>query len=197
MPQKETNASLKFVDISRIIPGILLDIRYATPNNFLGFPVYTKAVCYLHLDAAHALNKVQKELKCMGFGLKVFDGYRPLKVQQIMWDQIQDERYVSNPSKVKSPHARGTAVDLTLVDKNGNELPMPTAFDDFTELAHSDSQNVSEESKKNRLLLKTVMEKFGFEQCRFEWWHFDLKGWKNEEKYPAYDLSFEFIETQL
>ena len=186
--------SVNLVDISQTLPGILLDIRYATSDNFLGVAVYSKAVCYLHHDAALALDNVRKDVEKTGLFMKIYDGYRPLSVQKIMWDRIQDEKYVSNPAKQKSPHARGTAVDLTLVDKKGHELLMPTPFDDFTELAHSDSQNVPEEAKKNRNILKTLMEKHGFEQYRYEWWHFDLAGWKNDDKYPALDMTFEDLE---
>ena len=181
----------QLVDIQTVNPNIKLDIRYATSDNFLGFPVYTKAACYLHRDAAIALSAVQEELEGAGLGLKVFDGYRPLHVQQQMWDRVQDERYVSNPAVNKGRHTRGTAVDLTIVDFDGRELEMPSGFDDFTERAHSDFQGISEEAKKNRALLKSVMEKHGFEQFPFEWWHFDYAGWKNDEKYPPLNLTFD------
>ena len=162
------------VNLSDINPHIILDIRYATSNNFLGFPVYPKPTCHLNREVAEALNHVQNELSLMQLGLKVFDGYRPLSVQQIMWDAIQDERYVSNPAKNKAGHTKGTAVDLTLVDCNGHELEMPTDFDDFTEKAHSDYPNVSEAVAHNRRLLREIMIKHGFQGISTEWWHFDF-----------------------
>ena len=173
-----------FVDLSQICPDILLDIRYATSNNFLGFPVYSSSTCYLHKDVAEALVKVQKELSKIHLRLKVFDGYRPLSAQQIMWDAVQDERYVANPAKYKGRHTRGTAVDLTLVDRHGDELEMPTEFDDFSEKAHSDYPFVSDGAFKNRALLQEVMRKHHFESLPTEWWHFDFEGWQNDQKFP-------------
>lgn len=182
---------VQLVQVLDVNPRIYLDIRYATYNNFLGFPVYTTAACFLHKDAAAALSKVQQELESLGLSLKVFDGYRPLSVQQLMWDTIQDERYVTNPAKNKGRHTRGTAVDVTIVDSKGKELEMPSAFDDFTEKAHSDFQGVSLQARQNRQLLKSVMEKHGFEQFPYEWWHFDFSGWKNDIKYPPLNFTFE------
>jgi zinc D-Ala-D-Ala dipeptidase len=190
-------AIANLVNLSTINPRIQLDIRYATSNNFLGFPVYDRAACYLHKEVAEALNEVQIELESLGLGLKVFDGYRPLHVQQLMWDTIQDERYVTNPAKNKGRHTRGTAIDLTLVDREGNELEMPSEFDDFTELAHSDFEDVSSQARSNRELLKIVMEKHGFIQFPFEWWHFDFSGWNDDLKYPPLDVTFEELEKHV
>lgn len=181
------------VDIDLFIPRILLDIRYATSNNFLGFPAYSQAACYLHKDAASALYDVQLELAKSGLALKVFDGYRPLHVQQVMWDAIQDERFVANPAKNKGRHTRGTAVDVTLVDSRGRELEMPSEFDDFTEKAHSEYPHCSQAALQNRALLKEVMAKHRFLQVATEWWHFDLEGWQDDVKYPALDLHFNDI----
>ncbi len=177
------------VDISKAIPDILLDIRYATTNNFLGFPVYAKPACYLHKNVADALIAVQKELSSVGLGLKIFDGYRPLSVQQVMWDAVQDERYVSNPAKNKGRHTRGTAVDLTLVNREGVELEMPTPFDDFTEKAHSNYSDLPETALQNRALLAEVMKRHGFQQLPTEWWHFDFEGWRDDSKFPPLDIA--------
>lgn len=186
--------NFNLVNLSNTIPSIILDIRYATSNNFLGFPVYPTSACYLHKDVAQAINQVQTEISSMQLGLKVFDGYRPLSVQQVMWDAIQDERYVSNPAKNKGRHTRGTAVDLTLVDCNGRELEMPTDFDDFTERAHSDYPDVSEVAAYNRGLLQEIMTKYGFQVFPTEWWHFDFTGWSDEAKFPPLDVSFDNLE---
>lgn len=184
----------RLIEISDIDPSIPRDIRYATANNFLGFAAYSKPACYLRLEVALAVSQAQKELMAQGLSLKLFDGYRPLSIQQLMWDRIQDERYVSNPAKNKGRHTRGTAIDLTIVDLHGNELEMPTEFDDFSEKAHSDALDITAIAKKNRELLKRVMEKQNFIQLPFEWWHFDYTGWNNDEKYPALDYSFEELE---
>lgn len=191
------NAASNFVDLTSIDSRIKLDIRYATVDNFLGFAVYSRAACYLHREVAAALSRVQDELEFFELYLKIYDGYRPLPVQQLMWDLIQDERYVANPAKNKGVHTRGTAVDLTLVDTQGMELEMPTAFDEFTERAHSDSLDASPQALQNRALLKAMMEKQGFKQCLSEWWHFDFNGWNNDLLYPPLSATFEELETLI
>jgi D-alanyl-D-alanine dipeptidase len=183
------------IEISTIDSRIKLDIRYATVHNFLGFAMYSKAVCYLHQIVAAALSRVQDEIEPLKIYLKVYDGYRPLPVQQFMWDIVQDERYVANPVKNKGSHTRGTAVDLTLVDGEGFELEMPTPFDEFSQRAHSDSFDISKQALLNRILLKAVMEKQGFSQSSFEWWHFDYQGWDNDNLYPPLSVTFEELEA--
>ena len=177
------------VDIAQVNRRIKLEIVYATKDNFLGIPLYPLPLCYLHKAAAKALNDVQKEVESRGLSLKVFDGYRPLSVQQLMWDKIQDERYCSNPAVNRGRHTRGTAVDLTLIDKEGNELPMPTKFDEFTEHAHAFAP-CSKEAHSNRELLRIMMGNQGFHMLSTEWWHFDLMGWKDDVRYPPLDIPF-------
>lgn len=181
------------VNIEKMNPSIILDIRYATSDTFLKTPAYSKAVCYLTKDAADAINEVQKDLQSQGLCLKIFDGYRPLFVQQKMWDLIQDERYVSNPVVNKGRHTRGTAVDVTIV-KDGMELLMPTPFDDFSEKASSTYMDLPLSAINNIQLLKDIMEKHGFTQLASEWWHFDLNGWQDDFKYPALNFTFEEME---
>lgn len=181
------------VNLAEFDQRLTFDIRYATDDNFLGFAVYSKPVCYLHPDAAKAVRLIQSDLEEIGLSLKVYDGYRPLSIQQVMWDKIQDERFISNPSKNKGRHTRGTAIDVTLIDLKGNELEMPTPFDDFSEKAFSDAVNISDKAKENRSLLKDTMEKHGFTQFPYEWWHFDFVGWENDEKYPALDISLDLL----
>lgn len=168
----------------------LQEVRYATPYNFTGQQLYPVAKVYLHKDAARALQAVQEELQSKKLGLKIYDGYRPLSVQQKMWDLIQDERYVSNPAKNRGRHTRGTAVDVTLVNHLGEELDMPSDFDDFSEKAHSDYAGGTEEQQANRRLLHEVMAKHGFEIYPYEWWHFDLKNW---QQYPVLNISLEAL----
>lgn len=103
---------------------------------------------------------------------------------------MPDERYVADPKK-GSRHNRGMAVDLTLVDKEGKELSMPTEYDDFTEKAHRDYMNISEEQIKNRKILEDVMTKYGFIGLTTEWWHFDYRGW---EDYEVMDVNFKDIK---
>lgn len=183
--------SFSLIDISTLCPDILLDIRYASSNNFLGKPLYSRPLCFLHKEVALALKEVQEELKTMKLNLKIFDGYRPLSIQKLMWDAVQDERYISNPAKNKGRHTRGTAVDVTLVNAQGIELEMPTGFDDFSDKAHSSSMQSSRAALKNRALLREVMSKYRFHQLPTEWWHFDYEGWLDDRRFPALDVTFE------
>lgn len=178
------------VNITHAIPDIVVDLRYATTNNFTGKIVYTTPICAVHKDLVPALQAVQKELKTLGLGLKIFDGYRSQEAQWRFWELVPDERYVSDPRK-GGRHTRGTAVDVSLVDlKTGQELDMPTEFDDFTERAWHDNANATPTQKANRELLRAVMTKHGFEPLTTEWWHYDFTGWRN---YPLLDMPFDAI----
>lgn len=181
-----TAAAHDLVPIENVRPPVLAEVRYATRHNFTGEVLYPLPRLFLHRDTARALTRVQRDLQHRGLGLKVWDAYRPLSVQQKMWDLIRDERYVSNPAKNKGRHTRGTAVDVTLVDKLGRELSMPSDFDDFSERAHRDYEGGTAAQRRNRQLLEDVMKRHGFTGYPTEWWHFDLKDW---EKYPPLDLS--------
>ncbi len=172
--------------IERVRPAPLQEVRYATHYNFTGEQLYPRARIWLHKNTARALARAQKDLARRGLGLKIYDGYRPLSVQQRMWDLIRDERYVSNPAKTRGRHTRGTAVDVILVDKKGKELDLPTDFDDFTDRAHADYPGATPEQTRNRSLLAETMVRAGFVPYPFEWWHFDLRDW---EHYPVLDVS--------
>lgn len=175
------------VSVLVVQPALLQEIRYATPYNFTGKQLYPFPAAFIHKDLAGPLRKIQQELSRQGMGLKIYDGYRPLSVQQRMWNLIRDERYVSDPSKNRGRHTRGTAVDVTLVDRMGDELRMPTVFDDFTEKAHRSSTTWTPEQRANSRRLQEVMTKNGFIPYPYEWWHFDYKNW---ERYPPLDISF-------
>lgn len=186
----DTNNAL--VNLKDYIPKIKLDIRYATSNNFLGEPVYNKAEAFLRLPAAKELKEVEKDLAKKGMGLKIFDGYRPYSATVKFYLKVRDTVYVAS-AWTGSRHNRGCAVDLTLINlKTGKELDMPTGFDNFTDKAHSDYDNLPEKVKDNRSLLKDVMTKHGFTNYPAEWWHFDYNGWKN---FPLTDLRFEQLDS--
>ncbi|GAA6617596.1 M15 family metallopeptidase [Scytonema sp. NUACC26] len=190
-PQK-TSQNLKddqLVDIQVINKNILLDIRYATSNNFLKKKLYPSARCVLRAAVAKRLSQVQASLQEQKLNLKVYDCYRPLSIQKQMWKVLPDERYVANPTK-GSRHNRGAAVDLRLVDATGKELQMPSAFDDFTVAAHRNYSGGSAQARNNRTLLENAMAKHGFIGLTTEWWHFDALGW---EKFPAIDVPFNLI----
>ena len=181
---KAKNNLAQLSDIQSVNKNIVLDMRYATTNNFIGKQVYPVAKCLLKPTVAKKLSAVQQDLAQVGLGLKVYDCYRPLSIQKLMWEIIHDERYVANPA-TGSKHNRGAAVDLTLIDSNGKELEMPSAFDDFTEKAHRNYTESSIEAKKNSLLLETAMKKRGFKSIPTEWWHFESPDCK---KFPVMNV---------
>jgi D-alanyl-D-alanine dipeptidase len=181
----QSPAVRELVDLVTLDAGFLFDLRYATPENFTKVTLYPVAKAYLHRNAAKALVEVQHDLAAQGLGLKIFDAYRPLSVQKQMWDLIHDARYVSNPAINAGRHTRGTAIDLTLVDRDGQEMPMPTPFDDFTERAQRNARGIPTDAARNAKLLETTMIKHGFIPYPFEWWHFDFRDWR---KHPPLDV---------
>lgn len=175
----------RLVDIRTVNRNIRLDIRYATTNNFLKRKLYTVAKCALRSSVAQKLGKVQTDLEKIGLGLKVYDCYRPFSVTKQMWEFLPDPNYVANPAR-GSRHNRGAAVDLTLVDRTGKELEMPTPYDDFTKKAHRDYNGGTAQSRKNRQILEDAMKKQGFIGITTEWWHFDSEDW---QKFAILDIS--------
>lgn len=183
----------ELIELSSLDPTIQLDIRYASRNNFLGTPFYSLPRAYLQRPAAEALLKVHRKLKEKGLGLLIFDAYRPWYVTKMFWDATpQDKKdFVADPAK-GSRHNRGAAVDLTIYTlKTGAPLAMPSGYDEFTERAYPDYQGGTEKQRRNRDLLRSLMESHGFQVYQFEWWHYDFKGWQN---YPILNLDFDQIE---
>jgi len=164
------------VDIKEVNPHIMVDMKYATEENFTKKRLYESNTCFLKRSTALKLDAVQKKLERMNLGLKVWDCYRPLAVQRILWAILPDERYVANPEK-GSRHNRASSVDVTLVDFQGKELQMPTGFDDFSPRAYHHYQDLPNQAIRNRELLKGLMEKAGFIPLSEEWWHYDDKQW--------------------
>jgi len=178
------------VDITTVDPSIVVDIRYATTNNFTGVAVYPVGRCLLRREIAEHLARVQTSLQQRKLGLKVWDCYRPISVQQKFWELKPDPRYVLQPviqdgKPVEgSKHNRGAAVDVTLVDASGQELPMPTDYDDFSQRAHRTVLRGDTQAVRNMRILEVAMVREGFEPLPTEWWHFDGPGW---EKYELSD----------
>ena len=176
------------VDLERFIPSALLDIRYATNNNFTKQIIYTKPKAYLRRPAAEALREVQNELIRKNLCLKIYDAYRPYQATVRFFDVLPDTNFCANP-RYGSRHNRGCAVDVSLVYfNNGKDVAMPTDFDDFTEKANPNYKDLPQDVIKHRQLLIDVMSKFGFTVYPTEWWHFDYSDW---EKFKLMDLSFE------
>lgn len=179
------------VDLEQHIPDIVLDIRYATTNNFTGEKIYSQAKAYARKPVADALRRAQAELKTRGLGIKIFDGYRPYRATVKFYEVYRDTTYVASPYR-GSRHNRGCAIDMTLVDlKSGNELKMPTGYDAFTKEAWPSTPVSDPEVAANRKLLIEVMDKVGFRVNSSEWWHFDFRGWNNFE---VLDIDFSELE---
>ncbi|MCK9425503.1 MAG: M15 family metallopeptidase [Ignavibacteriaceae bacterium] len=188
--QIKKDSAKVLIDLAKFIPNLFIDVRYATENNFAKTKFYESQKIFLRLPAAVALKKIQEELLRQNISLKVFDAYRPYSVTEKMWEFVHDDRYAASP-QTGSRHNRACAVDVTLVDlRKKVELEMPTPYDDFTEKAHHNYNNLPENILKNRELLKTIMTKYGFESITSEWWHYDFTGWK---KFELLDIPFEVL----
>ena len=181
----------KLIDLEKHIPGIALDIRYATTNNFTGEQIYEEARAFARRPVADALKKVQDDLKTQGLALKIFDAYRPYRATVKFYEVYRDTTYVASPYQ-GSRHNRGCAIDLTLISlKTGEELKMPTGYDAFTREAWPTTPVRDPEARKNRQVLIDAMEKHGFRVNASEWWHFDFVGWKNFE---VLDIEFSLLD---
>ncbi|QXU41283.1 M15 family metallopeptidase [Pedobacter sp. D749] len=184
----KSNPSNELVEIKKAIPTIKLDIRYATRNNFMQQVMYKQARAFARKPVVESLKKIQKELNKKGYGLKIFDGYRPYAITVEFYKKASDKNFVANPAK-GSKHNRGCAVDLTLINlKTGKELVMPTPYDSFSAAAAAKYENVSPEARKNRDFLIAIMAKYQMNVLENEWWHYDFSGWRN---YDLMDIPFE------
>jgi zinc D-Ala-D-Ala dipeptidase len=182
------------VELVKLDPTIHLDIRYATTNNLMHRAMYPEARAFLQRPAAEALVRVHQSLRTKGYGLLVFDGYRPWSVTKAFWDSATQEQreieFVANPRK-GSKHNRGCAVDLSLFDlATGAEVALPSVYDEFSERAFPSYQGGSPEARARRELLRETMEAEGFTVYKAEWWHFDYKDWPH---YRILDISFAAI----
>ena len=179
-------------ELVKLDPTIKLDIRYAKRNNFLGRPVYKEARAFLQKPAAEALVRAHQKLREKGYGIVVFDGYRPWSVTKIFWDVTpQDKKiFVADPSQ-GSRHNRGCAVDLSLFElATGKIVQMPSEYDEMTERAHINYACATPEAKYLREMLRSAMESEGFAVYEPEWWHYDYKDWK---QYPIQNIPFSKI----
>lgn len=173
-PLSAERSDTTFVNLKDYSSDFVYDMKYATEDNFLKAKVYDCAECFLRLKTVKAFIKANNEFIRKGYRIKIFDCYRPLDIQKKMWEIVPKPEYVANPVK-GSIHNRGGAVDITLVDASGKELDMGTPFDFFGVEAGHNYQNLSDEVKDNRKLLKKVMRKKGFNSFDSEWWHYNLK----------------------
>ncbi len=182
----------ELVELIKLDRTLRLDIRYATKNNFTGRAVYPEARAFLQRPAAEALVRVSRALRKKGFGLVVFDGYRPWHVTKLFWDLTPEDKkqFVADPSK-GSRHNRGCAVDLTLYDlRTGRQVSMPGEYDEMSERSHINYAGGTPEQRRLRDLLRAAMEAEGFAPYEPEWWHYDYKDWR---QYPILNISFSEI----
>jgi D-alanyl-D-alanine dipeptidase len=186
----------ELVELLQLEPTLKLDIRYATANNFVGRPLYTEARAFLQKPAAEALQRAHQKLRQQGYGLLIFDGYRPWAITKLFWDVTPPKlhNFVANPRK-GSKHNRGCAIDLSLFDwQTGQEVEMPGAYDEMTERSYPNYNGGTAAQRKARDLLRAAMEAEGFAVNEFEWWHFDYKDWR---QYPILNLSFAELAQKM
>lgn len=172
-----------FVRVADYIPTIYQELRYATEENFTGRVIYDFRDAYLRYGTVKKLMAVSADLEEMGIYLKIWDGFRPVSAQFRLWEAYPDPTYVADPTKGFSSHSRGNTVDLTIVDANGVEFPMPTDFDDFSQKADRDYADCSQEQKNNAMILELIMEKHGFTGYAGEWWHYS-----DTDSYPVEEV---------
>ncbi|MEK7383657.1 MAG: M15 family metallopeptidase [Elusimicrobiota bacterium] len=175
------------VDLGQVIADVVLEMRYAGAANFLGRAVYPRSAAFLRRSSAAKLAQAAAALREKGLRLTVFDAYRPLSVQRLMWKAKPDPRFVADPMR-GSAHNRGGAVDVGLRDAAGRALSMPSAFDEFGPRAAHDAPGASREERTNARILKAAMETAGFASLAEEWWHYRDPASKD---WPLLDIPLE------
>lgn len=184
------------LELIKLNNTIKLDIRYARSDNFVGRPVYDEPRAFLQKNAAEALVRVHQSLAAEGFGLVIFDGYRPWSVTKLFWGVVREDqkKFVADP-EIGSKHNRGCAVDLGLYHlDSGSFAQMPSDFDEFNQKASPDFRGGTEEQTANRDLLRSMMEAEEFSVNPREWWHFDYKDWR---EHKIYDIPFSALQTEI
>lgn len=177
------------VRVRDYIPDIVVELRYATENNFTGQVIYDFEDAWLRYGTVKKLMQVQEALRQQGLSLKIWDAFRPTQSQFVLWEVCPISKYVANPHVGFSSHSRGNTVDITLVDSRGRELVMPTDYDDFSDLANRDYSDCTPEAADNARLLESLMEKHGFSPYYSEWWHFSDT--------DSYDVEQEFYPEKV
>lgn len=169
-----------FVRVLDYIPNARQALPYATEQNFTGQKIYTFTDAYLRYGTVKKLSAVSEDLAELGLYLLIWDGFRPVSAQYRLWEICPDPAYVADPTKGFSSHSRGNTVDITLVDAQGDELEMPTAFDDFSARADRNYSDCAETAAAHAQILEIIMEKHGFAGYSQEWWHFS-----DTDEYPV------------
>lgn len=185
----EVYAYAGLIELKQVDPSFVINLKNATTDNITGMVQYEHDLCLINIDAAKALMEAQKLAMADGYKIKIWDAYRPESVQAAMNASLPDDKkhFVPAPSH-SSQHSRGIAVDITLVDENGDELDMPTDYCEFTEATYPNYEGATETQTKNREYLKSIMTKAGFKVLSNEWWHYYLPSYKN---YARLDVKFD------
>lgn len=188
---KEDKDLVRLLDLDS---DFIIELKYATPDNFTGQKIYNSSECYMNKNTANMLIQAKNIFKKDGYKVKVWDAYRPISAQKTLYDAYPIYEFVAPPPDLSKPiiftpsHMNGLSVDITLLDEDGNEIEMPTKFDDFSEMANLKSDKIPLIPRKNTEYLKKIMESVGFEAYESEWWHFnDIK----TKPTPYSDVNFD------
>lgn len=171
-PPTEEPHDGKLVRMADFIPDLVVDLRYATDNNFTGQVIYESPEAYLCYGSVKKLMKVQAKLKTLGYRLVIWDAYRPYEAQQKLWEVYPDPVYVADPRNGITSHSRGNTVDISIAYEDGTLVEMPSGFDEFSTLADRDYTDVPKEQAANSLMLEQIMIEYGFKPYFGEWWHY-------------------------
>ena len=178
----------KLIEVtSEKVPGLVLEIRYATEQNITGKKIYTDKRAWLREETIRKLAQVARELEEKGYRLVLWDGWRPASAQKALWAAKPDGRFLTPPNRI-SRHTRGTSVDVSLADRNGKNLEMPSDHDEFTDRADEDFSDVPKEVAQRARLLRTAMFRAGFSGVPDEWWHYDLRDWASYDPIEVREL---------
>lgn len=192
--QNPNNAML---DMRKILPSARFDVTYAGTNNFLKRQIYPTADLFMRAPAARALVKVSKILRKKGYGLLLFDGYRPYSITELFYEEIKDTTFVADPRK-GSKHNRGMAIDLTMTDlKTGQPVLMPSGYDEAGQRAYHNYNGGDPVALQNRAILRDAMLKAGFRIFIYEWWHYDFKGWEACKTYDIWHDEIRKVNERL
>ncbi len=176
---------MALVEITPETHKVQIRLAYASSDNFTGRPIYAAADCYLHQDAEALLRRAVDLASAIGLGVLIFDAFRPSEAQWALWNHTPDPEFLADPRR-GSPHSRGAAVDLTLLDADGTPLDMGTEFDAFTPTSHHGALDIEPEAQRNRAILMGIMTSAGWDFYRNEWWHYQMF---NARRYPVFSDS--------
>ena len=174
---------MKLIEITELAFNVSIELKYATNDNFTGKPIYKEPKCYLNEEAADLLVVAVQIANLLRLKIKIYDAFRPKEAQQILWSHTPDPNFLANPT-IGSPHSKGAAIDLTLLDHKNIPLDMGTDFDCFSPLSHHNNYSINSTAFKNRLILLGIMTQAGFDHYKIEWWHYQLF---NSKEYPVLD----------